>query len=97
LKNRMCSQDQQLLKYIHIKLCGNGGGKNWKRLWISHSMSEHDIILCFVEWLVQFYYLTTKKSLTKVHWKPSKRRTMPNENSSPDFKNSPYWIVGIGL
>ncbi len=22
---------------------------------------------------------------------------MPNENSSPDFKNSPYWIVGIGL
>ncbi len=22
---------------------------------------------------------------------------MPNENSSPDFKNSPYWIEGIGL
>ena len=25
-------------------------------------MSEHDIILCFVEWLVQFDYLTTNKS-----------------------------------
>ena len=34
---------------------------------------------------------------TKVHWKPSKRSTMPNENSSPDFKNSPHWIVVIGL
>ena len=34
---------------------------------------------------------------TKVHRNPSKRSTMPNENSSPDVKNSSHWIVVIGL
>ncbi len=56
-------------------------------------MSEHDIILCFVEWLVPFDYLTTNKSLTKVHGKPSKRRTMPNENSSPDLLDCSHRII----
>jgi hypothetical protein len=45
----LCSKDQQLLKYIHMKLCGNEEKKYRKRLWIFHSMSEHDITLCSVD------------------------------------------------
>ncbi len=34
-----------------------------------------------------------KKYSPAVYWDPSVSMTMPNENSSPEFKNTPHTIV----
>jgi hypothetical protein len=31
----------------------------------------------------------------EVYLDPSVSMTVPNENSSPEFKDTPYWIVGL--
>jgi hypothetical protein len=42
----LCSKDQQLLKYIHMKLCGNEEKNISKEIM---DFPQHDITLCWID------------------------------------------------
>ncbi len=59
--------------------------------------SQHNIILCSVDWVIMFYYLQTNKIFTWSAFRSVSEHdnATGNENSSLQFMNTFIWIVGL--
>ena len=60
-------------------------------------ISQHNITLCSVDWLIIFYYLPTNKIFTWSVFRSVKEHdnATGNEKSSPEFMNTSLWIIGL--
>ena len=63
-------------------------------------ISQHNITLCSVDWLIIFYYLPTNKIFTWSVFRSVREHdnATGNEKSSrcsPEFMNTSLWIIGL--